>query len=203
MKFSNPIPRAWQWTSTFVVGHKVVSGLIAVALLGGAYGVYTLVAATSAGSQYVVQDAATGTIVATVSGTGQVSASNEVIVSSKASGNITSVKVVAGQAVRAGQLIATTDPGTSEFELESAKLSLERAQTSTKTGLTDKQTAYDTANANLTSAKESGVNQVTTAYGTMDQQLVSLSSLYSSNGYLAPNAGDNTQRSYVNTAQSA
>ncbi len=58
----------------YVRTHKIISGLVAVALIGGGY--YWYGAATTAPmvTKYVVENATLGSVVASVSGTGQVQA---------------------------------------------------------------------------------------------------------------------------------
>ena len=105
--------------------------VIAIALLGyWAYGSFT---STADETRYVTTVAAKGTLVVSITGSGQVSASNQVDLKPKASGEVVFIGVQNSQEVRAGALIAQLDARDAqktvrdaEANLESAKLSLEK-----------------------------------------------------------------------------
>ncbi len=67
-----------------------------------------------------------GTIVSSVSGTGQVSASNQIDVKGKVSGDITKIYVTAGQQIKSGDIIAEIDPRDAGVSLESAKVAYDK-----------------------------------------------------------------------------
>ncbi len=117
----------------FIVAHKIISGVIAIAVVAAGYQVYGFLADDSGGSRYILSTAKRGTITVSVSGSGQVSASNEVNITPKVSGDIVYVGAENGAEVRAGSLIAQIDAGEAqktvrdaEMSLESAKLALEK-----------------------------------------------------------------------------
>jgi HlyD family secretion protein len=119
----------------FLGKHKILS-LIAVVLLaaGGYYG-FTALKGSSTQTRYVLAAAEKGSIITTVSGSGQVSASKQVDIKATVSGDVLSVNATVGQEVKKGQLIAQLDSTSAqksvrdaEISLESAKLSLEKLQ---------------------------------------------------------------------------
>ena len=119
----------------FLGKHKILS-LIAVVLLaaGGYYG-FTALKGSSTQTRYVLAAAEKGSIITTVSGSGQVSASKQVDIKATVSGDVLSVSATVGQEVKKGQLIAQLDSTSAqksvrdaEISLESAKLSLEKLQ---------------------------------------------------------------------------
>ena len=79
-------------------------------------------------TQYVLTTVQTGTIVQTVSGSGQVTPSNEIPINPQASGQITQVLVKDGQQVSAGQALAYIDSTDEYNSVQSAKASLQSSQ---------------------------------------------------------------------------
>ncbi len=121
-----------------ILQHKILSVFLAVIILGGSYYAYGKLNSSSAGTQYVLATVEKGTLVSSVSGSGQVSALNQVDIKPKASGDIIYVGVKNGQWVNAGTLIAKIDDSDAQkairdaqANLESAKLSFEKLKQST------------------------------------------------------------------------
>lgn len=76
-----------------ILQHKILSVFLAVIILGGSYYAYGKLNSSSAGTQYVLATVEKGTLVSSVSGSGQVSALNQVDIKPKASGDIIYVGV--------------------------------------------------------------------------------------------------------------
>lgn len=112
-----------------MAAHRVLSGFILIILLGLGYWGYGTLSDTSE-TRYIVTNVQTGTIVASVSGTGQVAAQSQVDIKPQAAGTIISVPVKNGQRVAAGQLIAQLDASTAQKAVRDAQVSLESAQLS-------------------------------------------------------------------------
>lgn len=165
--------KAKGWASA----HKVWSGVILVALLAGGYAAYGAMTGGAKATTYVLGTVGTGTVVSTISGSGQVSAENQVALSPKASGTIIAINVKAGDTVSAGQAIASIDPGTTLFELESAKLAYQDALSSAQ----DESESQDTA---LTDAKNDARAKLLSAESAFSSVLTSLDALLAQNAYL-------------------
>ena len=90
--------------------HKIISVIVGVVIVGGGYYWYSSANVAPSVTKYVVQDAATGTIVSSVSGTGQVQAGTTINVTPKVSETVTSIRVTVGQHVSAGQTLIQLDP---------------------------------------------------------------------------------------------
>jgi len=125
----------WQFVHTFVVQHKKTTALIVIVLLGVGYYTYGRLTSTTADPRYVTTTVQKGTVIVTVSGTGQVSASNQVDVKPKVSADVVSVPVVSGQTVKAGTALAYLDSTDArktvrdaQVNLDSAKLALQKLQ---------------------------------------------------------------------------
>lgn len=117
------------------INHKLISAAIALVVLGGGWWAYGLATTASAETRYVLGVAQIGTVISSVSASGQVSSSNQLDIQAKVSGEILSVNVIPGQKVFTGQLIAVIDPASAQkavrdaqANLESAKISLEKLQ---------------------------------------------------------------------------
>src|SRR5476649_2053592 len=93
--------------------HKIISGIVLVVLVFGGYQWYNKSHTTAGKPTYVTAAVQKGTIVVSVTGSGQVSAQNKIDLKPGGSGQsateLTSVNVKQGQQVKAGQLIATAD----------------------------------------------------------------------------------------------
>src|SRR5579862_1936537 len=115
------ITSIWASAKRFARAHKVWSAVIAVAVLGGGWMVYAKTTSGSAPTQYVLTTVQTGTIIQTVSGSGQVTPSNEITINPQASGQVTSVLIKDGQQVRAGQPLAYINATDEYNSVQSAK----------------------------------------------------------------------------------
>jgi len=121
-----------------ILQHKILSVFLAIVILGGGYYVYGKFAGGATATQYILATVEKGTLVTSVSGSGQVSALNQVDIKPKASGDIIYVGVKNGQWVNAGALVARIDDTDAQkairdaqANLESAKLSFEKLKQST------------------------------------------------------------------------
>jgi HlyD family secretion protein len=113
--------------------HKIIAGLVMLGILAGAYYGYGFFKGEKTEVRYALASVTKGTLITTVSGTGQVSASDQVDVKPKTSGQIVSINVKNGQAVKEGDVIAVLDSSEAQksvrnanIELQNAKLSMEK-----------------------------------------------------------------------------
>ncbi|MEY4747422.1 MAG: hypothetical protein RLZZ416_471 [Candidatus Parcubacteria bacterium] len=159
----------------FVVAHKIIAAILAVAAFGGGYWAYAKFAGTAGQTRYVLAVVETGTIISTVSGSGQVSPSNQIDIKPKVSGDVVSLPVSEGQAVAAGTAIAYLDSTAAQktvrdakTSLESAKLSLEKLRqpadaltlTQAKNALEKAKVSKQNATDSLAKAYADGFNDV-------------------------------------------
>ncbi|MFA6521898.1 MAG: efflux RND transporter periplasmic adaptor subunit [Candidatus Gracilibacteria bacterium] len=108
--------------------HKFIAAVCIIVLLGVGYYGYKKVTGTSAETRYVLAAVEKGTLIVSVSGSGQVSASNQIDLKSKAGGQITYLGIKSGQAVKAGQTLVQIDARDANKTVRDAKMSLETAQ---------------------------------------------------------------------------
>ncbi len=114
--------------STYVLAHKIISAVALVVILGGGWFTYSKLTAAGVTTSYVLGTAAKGTIVASVSATGQVSAEDQIDIKPKATGEIVWVGVSAGQSVRAGQALMSVDSTDAKRAVASAQKSFDAAK---------------------------------------------------------------------------
>lgn len=163
----------WHQARAFVSAHKVWS-LIILAIVGyGGYRAYAAATAAPVETHYVTTAVATGTVVATLTETGQVSASQQLTLSPQASGQVIGVYVHPGQQVYAGQVVAQLDATEAQQALQNAKLSLETAQ------LTYEQdTATSTLQLNLVNAQSAATNAQIALTKAHDDAYTSIAGIY-------------------------
>jgi multidrug efflux pump subunit AcrA (membrane-fusion protein) len=145
----------------FILRRKITFIVVVVLLAVGGYYWYASTKSKQTETRYVLAAVQKGTLVATVSGSGQVSTSNQVDVKSKVSGTITSVLVKKGQRVKAGDILVRLDSKDAskavrdaEISLENAKLALEKLKKpATDYSIMLAENAVDSAKNNLEKLK--------------------------------------------------
>ena len=154
------------------LSHKIPA-LLRAAVIGSAW--YWIVGAWGDdvnAPSYVLAAVERGTVISSVTGSGQVSAFNQVDVKSRASGDVIYVGVVSGQEVGAGALIAQLDARTAqkavrdaEANLESARIALEKTKKPADgLSLIQAENALSQARENLSKSYGSGFNAVADAF---------------------------------------
>ena len=167
-----------QKTKTFIMSHKIISGIIFIILVVGIYLIF-FKNKTSGETQYVTETVSKGSITTNVTGTGQVEASDTIDLSPKTTGDITSVRVSVGQSIKKGTLIATLDSSDAKMALLNAQINLNNL-----TKGPDSLTLLQKQNG-LTDAYNSGWNTVSSFIDDMAVMVSDLDNIYSGNGYLS------------------
>jgi HlyD family secretion protein len=173
------------WFSTaknYVFAHKVIATIAALVVLYGGYYTYGVFTAPSTATRYVTTSIATSTVVASITETGQVSASSNIDIQSKSSGEVLSIPVTAGQHVLAGATLSYVDSTTAQQNLTSAKQALQSAQLSlaklqepaSASTLTSAQNSLAGAQANLVQSHQNGYNDISVAFLTLPNVITSL-----------------------------
>ncbi len=114
--------RAW------IIGHKFLAAIVGIVVVGGGYYAAEKFFAMPRQTSYVLAAVARGTVVTSVSGTGQVSALSQVEVKPKVSGDVMYVSVQEGRSVKAGTLLVALDATNAEKGVRDAQTSLQSAQ---------------------------------------------------------------------------
>lgn len=161
-----PAGRAW------VGRHKWWSAILVVAVLGGGWYAYAAMTSTTGETSYSTSTVATGTVVAILSESGQISATSDISVVSQASGAVQAIYVKPGTHVRAGTAIAQIDPTDAQKALRSAQEALQSAQISldklrqpaSTSTITASENSVTSAQAALVKAHEDGYNDVSSTF---------------------------------------
>ncbi len=157
--------------SDHIIKRKVSYGLAVIVLAtGGYFGAQSLKNDTPE-TRYVISAVEKGTLITSVSGSGQISASNQLDVKPKTSGDIISVAIKNGQEVKAGAILvqlnatdAYRDVRDAQDSLESAELSLEKLKAPEDDySLLQAENALTSARNNLEKLKLSEVTELQNA----------------------------------------
>lgn len=153
--------------SDLIKKRKILFGFVCLVIIVGGYFGYRAVSAKNASAQtYVRADTERGTIVVSVSGTGQVLSLDEVDIKSGASGDLIYWVMENGQAVSRGSLLAKIDTTDLEKQISDSQISLEQVQLNLDKmkGMTTEQGTLrgvkEKAQDNLDKAYENGFNDV-------------------------------------------
>lgn len=154
--------------------------VIALAVIAyGGYWEYGRLTNTSNAVRYVVATAERGTLITSITGTGQVSASNQIDLKPKASGDVISVHVTDGQRVATGAVVLLLDSRNAqkavrdaEVNLESVRIALQKLQkpadvlsiTQSENALNRAKESKTNAQADLAKAYDDGFNTVANAF---------------------------------------
>lgn len=139
-----------------ILKHKFVFILIIIAfLIAGYYGYKTFFGNKSA-VRYITAVAEKQTLIISVSGSGQVSASNQVDIRPKVSGDIVYVEIKNGQEVWTGSLIAQIDARDAEKQVRDTDANLQNAQISLE--------KLKQSSADLAKITEDSFNSVSNAF---------------------------------------
>ena len=176
----------------YVVKHKIISLIILVVVLLVGYWGYGKI--TSTGDiRYITAKVKKGTIVASVSGSGQVSALNQVAVKAKVSGDAIYIAAQDGQKVVRGTLIAKLDDGDAQKSVRDAEIGLQSAQiTLEKLKI---QNSNENMNVDLLKAYDDGFSAVSDAFLDLPSTITGINNLLADS-----NLSDNAARTSGDTA---
>ena len=108
--------------------HKFIAAILVIAIIGSAYFGFKVISGKNGTTTYALAKVESGTLIVSVSGSGQISASDQIDVKSKASGEIIYVGAKLGQEVNSGALLAQIDAADAQQTVRDAQLSLDDAQ---------------------------------------------------------------------------
>jgi HlyD family secretion protein len=183
MKFIKAIGNFLGKLKKYAINHKIISVIVLLVLVGGGYWLYTIVFPKVVVAQYELAKIENGSIVSSVSGTGQVSASNQVDLSAKVSGKVIYINGASGQEVKEGDLIAQIDSGTTGYELQNAQLSYQNSITTNQDDLKKAQDSLLKARESLDSSYVDGLATLTSVSSKMLDSVEKMKELYENGGY--------------------
>lgn len=159
----NTLSRWYTSVRSFATAHKITSALIAIAVLWVGWH-FTFGGGAATPTRYVVSTATNGTLVVSVTGTGQVAASEQIDVKPKTSGDVTSVRVAQGQTVKAGTTLATLDATSAQRAVRDAQQALTSAQVSLQQLQANQTSNVPQLQDDVTNAYQDGFNAVANAF---------------------------------------
>jgi HlyD family secretion protein len=107
---------------------KIIIGILAVLIIGGGYFYFVKVSKNKNQTRYVLTKVERGTILVSVSGSGQISAEDQQDIKPKVSGEIARIYVEKNQEVKAGELLFELDKEPKERAVRDAEISLKDAK---------------------------------------------------------------------------
>jgi len=167
----------FRYLGTFVryfAAHKIIAAIALAALAGGGYYAYATYASDDGETRYVLGTVEKGTIVASISASGQVAASDQVDVKTKAAGEIVSVSAKSGQKVSQGQLLASIDAVAAERGVVDAELAVEEAQINLEHDTLQAPIDYKTLQQNVEKAKRDLNDMYEDIYVSISQAFIDL-----------------------------
>ncbi len=192
MILSNPQTHIGRLSSYLAKRKKLLIILIIILAVGG-YFIYKATANNKQETRYTLTQVAKGTIISSISGSGQVSASNQIDITSKVSGDLIYLSISEGQEVKAGTLIAQISSLDAQIGLENAKISLEKLTQpadalsilQAENAIEDAKQTNKNAQEDLIQAYEDGYNAVSNAFLDVPDIVIGLNDIfYSATGYL-------------------
>ena len=161
----------------YAFAHKVISGVVLVVFVVGGWFAYQALTAKGVETHYILGTVTRGTIVASVSESGQVSSTDSVDIKPQASGTITWVGVKAGDTVRAGQGIMAIDSSDAKSAIVDAQKSLQAAQLEFQKDSASAPISYQNDVNTLATAKTNLADDYNTTYNDVSDTYLDLPDL--------------------------
>lgn len=162
--------------------HKFVAVAILLAGAGGIWFAASVLLKAPIQTTYSLGTVTKGTVISSISGSGQISASRQLDVKAEVSGTLVYVGVKAGQSVKAGQLLAQIDSTAAQKNLRDAQNSLDAAKLSlaklkepaTPLTLTQAKNALASAQDSLATSYADSSDDITGAFLVLPDMMSSL-----------------------------
>ena len=149
----------------WIIEYKKISILLIIILVFVGYKTVQGLSSTTGEIKYITEIAKKGTIISTITGTGQVSASNRIDVISEVSGDVIYVPVKLGDVVKKDQTIAQLDNRNASRTVKNAELNLESAKIAYDKALKQsKDQAINSSVSDLKKEYDKGYNEVVSAF---------------------------------------
>ena len=126
----------------FIFQHKIIAGIAVIILAGGGYYFYSASTSNKNETRYFLSAAEKGTLIVSVSGSGNIETADSSDASSDISGEIESVNAALGDKVGKGQIIAVIKNDELGIKEESAKSALNLAKESVSKAKLDRAQKY-------------------------------------------------------------
>jgi HlyD family secretion protein len=149
---------------TFLLRHKLIALTGLIFVLGGSYLIVRNFTNNTAAVKYTTAVVEKGTLVVSVSGSGQVAVSDQMDIKPEVSGKLTNLTVAKDQYVKKGQLLATIDSTNAEKTVRDAKTATADAEYDLTQTQKDYQSIESDAQDTLNEAYGDGYDTVSTVF---------------------------------------
>ncbi len=143
----------------FLSQHKIITVIIILVIIFGGYFGYKSFTKNGQQTRYVLASIEKGTLIVSVSGSGQVSASNQIDIKPKVSGEIVYLNAKVGQEVKAGTLLAQLDTTDAQKAVRDAEAALQRQELNL-----EKLQGLTTSDGTIRGVKEKAEDDIQKAY---------------------------------------
>ena len=163
----------------YVIKHKIISSVIFIVIILAGYFGYHKLTSTAGDTRYITAKVSRSTIIASISGTGQVSDVNQIDLKPKVSGNVVYIGVKNGQKVATGALLVELDTKDAQKAVRDAQANLDSANLAlAKIKIQD---SNENMNASLVKAYDDGFNTVTNTFFDLNSILNGIDNLLAQN----------------------
>ncbi|MCM2338976.1 MAG: efflux RND transporter periplasmic adaptor subunit [Burkholderiales bacterium] len=160
----------------YIFSHKKISILTLIILLVLGYWIYGKIINTDGETQYTMTTVQKGTIISSVSASGQIESSNQIDLKANVSDTITYVAVKAGDKVKRGAVLFSVDNKDAQKSVRDAQISLESAKISLNK--LKAQLSEENMNADLAKAYDDGFNNVSNVFLDLPEIMTGLNSMF-------------------------
>jgi len=143
----------------FTSQHKFITTVIIIIIVLGSYFGYKALKGNGQETRYVLAAVEKGTLITSVSGSGQVSAMNQIDIKSKVSGDVIYINAKSGQEVKTGTLLVQLDTSDVQKTIRDAEINLQREQLNL-----DKMNGITTDEGKIRGVKEKAEDDIEKAY---------------------------------------
>jgi len=150
--------KAFKSARAYVFSHKLISAVLAIIVIWAGYWSIGLLNSGSTETRYVLATAQKGTLIVSVTGSGQVSANDQMDLKPQVSGDITWVGVKPGDTVRVGQALMTIDNTDALQAVSDAKKTLATDELQYQKDVAQAPISYQNDLAALQTAKQNLTN---------------------------------------------
>lgn len=177
---------------------KILAAVIGILVVMVGYFGIKAITGTSSTTKYVLATVEKGSLITTISGSGQVSVSQRVDVKPKASGDVVWMGVTAGQEVSRGQALFSIDSGKAqvsvadaEISLNEAKMQLEKDVAQAPIDYENKLQSLETAKDDLEKEYEDAFNQVSSVFLDLPNMMTGVRNVLYSTSLIGNNSQQN------------
>lgn len=178
--------------------HKISTLFIVLLLVFGGNYIYKKIKGNASPVSYILGTVTKGTLITSISGSGQISVTDQVDIKSKSSGEVTSVSAVLGQEVKAGTVLGSVDARDAQRAvrdaqtgLQTAKLELDKLLAPTdaltllqaENSLTQNEETKQNAEDSLAKAYDDGFNTISNAFLTLPGVMTGLQDILFANTF--------------------